>query len=95
MRAGDRAWRLPLTDDYREQIKSGVADIKNTGGRPAGTITAGAFLEKFVDDRPWAHIDIAGTAWTPPGPGPDAKTATGSGVRLVTQYLMDAAGIET
>ena len=60
---GEPLWRLPLTDDYRDQLKSEVADVKNVGGRPAGTITAAAYLEKFVDDTPWAHLDIAGTAW--------------------------------
>ena len=62
-RAGEPVWRLPLTDQYRKQIKSEVADIKNTGGRPGGTITAAAYLEKFVGDTPWIHFDIAGTAW--------------------------------
>jgi leucyl aminopeptidase len=90
-RAGDPAWRLPLTEHYREQMKSDVADIRNSGGRWGGACTAGAFLEKFVDGRPWAHLDIAGTAWTPPGKGPDARAATGAGVRLVTQYLLDVA----
>ena len=61
--AGEPIWRLPITEDYQEQIKSGVADIKNTGGRPGGSITAGAYLSKFVGDTPWAHLDIAGTAW--------------------------------
>lgn len=61
--AGEPIWRLPLTKDYIEQIKSDVADIKNVGGKPAGSITAAAYLSKFVDDTPWAHLDIAGTAW--------------------------------
>lgn len=60
---GEPLWQLPLNDDYREQLKSEVADMKNVGGRPGGTITAGAYLEKFVDKTPWAHLDIAGTAW--------------------------------
>jgi leucyl aminopeptidase len=62
-RAGEPAWQLPLTDEYKEQIRSTVADIKNTGGRAAGTITAAAFLNEFVD-YPWVHLDIAGTAYT-------------------------------
>ncbi len=62
-RAGEPVWRLPLTDQYRKQIESEVADIKNTGGRPAGSITAAAYLEKFVGETPWIHFDIAGTAW--------------------------------
>lgn len=61
--AGEPIWRLPLTDDYVKQIESKVADIKNIGGKPAGTITAAAYLSKFVGDTPWAHLDIAGTAW--------------------------------
>lgn len=62
-RAGEPLWRLPLGPEYSEQIKSQVADIKNSGGRGAGTITAGAYLQEFVGDTPWAHLDIAGTAW--------------------------------
>ena len=61
--AGEPIWRLPLTEDYKEQIESKVADIKNVGGKPAGSITAGAYLSNFVGDTPWAHLDIAGTAW--------------------------------
>jgi leucyl aminopeptidase len=62
-RAGDRAWPMPLFDDYREQIKSDIADMMNTGGRAAGSITAAMFLKEFADGLPWAHLDIAGTAW--------------------------------
>jgi leucyl aminopeptidase len=62
-RAGDRVWPMPLFDEYRDQIKSDIADIMNTGGRPAGSITAAMFLKEFTDDVPWAHLDIAGTAW--------------------------------
>lgn len=62
-RAGERFWQLPLDSEYREQIKSMIADIKNTGGRNAGTITAAYFIREFVGDVPWAHLDIAGTAW--------------------------------
>jgi hypothetical protein len=62
-RTGERVWPLPMYDEYREQLKSDYADIKNSGGRPAGTITAGWFLREFVGDFPWAHLDIAGTAW--------------------------------
>jgi leucyl aminopeptidase len=63
-RAGDRVWPMPLFEDYREQIKSEIADMMNTGGRAAGSITAALFLREFVDGVPWAHIDIAGTAWS-------------------------------
>jgi leucyl aminopeptidase len=62
-RAGDRAWPMPLFDEYREQIKSDIADMMNTGGRAAGSITAAMFLKEFADNLPWAHLDIAGTAW--------------------------------
>jgi leucyl aminopeptidase len=63
-RAGDRVWPMPLFEEYREQIKSDIADMMNTGGRAAGSITAAMFLKEFVDGVPWAHIDIAGTAWS-------------------------------
>jgi leucyl aminopeptidase len=62
-RAGDRAWPLPLFDEYRDQLKSDIADFMNTGGRPAGSITAAMFLKEFTGGRPWVHMDIAGTAW--------------------------------
>jgi leucyl aminopeptidase len=62
-RAGDRTWPLPVFDDYKDQIKSDIADLMNTGGRAAGSITAAMFLKEFAGDLPWAHLDIAGTAW--------------------------------
>jgi leucyl aminopeptidase len=62
-KAGEKVWQLPLDQDYREQIKSEIADIKNVGGRKAGTITGAYFIREFVEDTPWAHLDIAGTAW--------------------------------
>jgi leucyl aminopeptidase len=62
-RAGDRVWPMPLFDEYREQLKSEIADFANTGGRPAGSITAALFLSEFTGGLPWAHMDIAGTAW--------------------------------
>ncbi len=62
-RSGEPAWRLPLGEEYSKQLKSEVADLKNIGGKPAGTITAAAFLQEFVGDTPWVHLDIAGTAW--------------------------------
>ncbi|MFQ5581383.1 MAG: leucyl aminopeptidase [Mariprofundaceae bacterium] len=83
----DRVWQLPLFDEYQEQIKSEIADIKNIGGREAGTITAACFLSRFVDDIPWAHLDIAGTAWNMKGTDISAKGATGAGVRLIVDYL--------
>jgi len=62
-RTGEKIWELPLDREYREQIKSEIADLKNVGGRKAGTITAAYFLREFVGETPWAHLDIAGTAW--------------------------------
>jgi len=85
----DRVWELPMFEEYHEQIKSEIADIKNTGGREAGTITAACFLSRFVDDIPWAHLDIAGTAWDMKGSDIASKGATGSGVRLVVDYLVN------
>ncbi len=86
-RTGERIWRLPLYDEYAEQIKSDVADVRNTGGRPAGTITAGLFLQRFADGYPWAHLDIAGTAKVDKERGYVPKGATGCGVRLLIEWL--------
>ncbi|WP_432821160.1 leucyl aminopeptidase [Trichloromonas sp.] len=85
--SGERLWQLPLWDDYATQLKSEVADLKNVGGRPAGTITAAAFLQKFAGDFTWAHLDIAGTAWEDKGRPYIPKGASGTGVRLLVQYL--------
>jgi len=86
-KAGERAWQLPLFDDYAELIKSDVADVKNIGGRSAGTITAAAFLQKFADDFKWAHLDIAGTAWAETAKPCYPKGGTGVGVRLLVEWL--------
>jgi len=83
----DRVWELPMHEEYQEQIKSEIADIRNIGGREAGTITAACFLSRFVGDIPWAHLDIAGTAWNMKGTDISAKGATGVGVRLLINYL--------
>lgn len=83
----DRVWELPLYEEYQDQIKSEIADIRNIGGREAGTITAACFLSRFVDDIPWAHLDIAGTAWNMKGTDISPIGATGAGVRLVIDYL--------
>ena len=85
----DRVWELPMYEEYQEQIKSDIADIRNIGGREAGTITAACFLSRFVGDIPWAHLDIAGTAWNMKGTELSAKGATGAGVRLVLNYLIN------
>ena len=83
---GDRCWRLPLWDDYQQQLKSPFADMANVGGRPAGTITAACFLARFTGDyKRWAHLDIAGTAWVS---GND-KCATGRPVPLLMEYLLE------
>ncbi len=88
----DRVWELPLFEEYQEQIDSKIADIKNTGGREAGTITAACFLSRFVDDIPWAHLDIAGTAWNMKGTDiSPVGGATGAGVRLLVDYLQNKA----
>jgi len=84
----DRVWELPMYEEYQEQIKSEITDIKNTGGREGGAITAACFLSRFVDDIPWAHLDIAGTAWNMKGSEISAKGGTGAGVRLVVDYLL-------
>jgi leucyl aminopeptidase len=85
--AGERAWPMPLLDQHKEEIRSEIAEIKNTGGRPAGSSTAAAFLWHFVGDTPWVHLDIAGTGWTSK-PGPiQRKGATGVGVRLLVELL--------
>jgi leucyl aminopeptidase len=89
--SGERVWQLPLWPEYYEHIKSDVADLKNTGGRPAGTITAAAFLSKFVGDASWAHLDIAGTMWSDENRHYVTKGATGAGVRLLIQMLIDWA----
>ncbi|MGH8743285.1 MAG: leucyl aminopeptidase, partial [Burkholderiales bacterium] len=82
--AHDRAWQMPLWDDYQEQLKSNFADMANIGGRPAGSVTAACFLSRFTKKYSWAHLDIAGTAWKS---GRD-KGATGRPVPLLTQFLM-------
>ena len=84
-RAGDRVWPLPLFDDYRDQLKSETADLINSAGRAAGAITAAWFLREFVDDRPWAHLDIAGTAWAEERKAYQPKGATGVAVRLLVE----------
>ncbi len=91
--SGERLWQLPLWDEYGAQIKSDVADVKNTGGRPAGTITAAAFLQKFAAEFTWAHLDIAGTAWEEKGRPYISKGGTGVGVRLLVQYLRKIAEV--
>ena len=90
-RAGERFWRFPLDDDYNEQIKSKVADIKNTGGRAAGSITAAKFIEAFVGDTPWAHLDIAGVMSVDRDRGEWATGMTGMPLRTMVHYVLERA----
>ncbi|WP_038900127.1 leucyl aminopeptidase [Dickeya dadantii] len=87
--AGDRAWRLPLGDEYQEQLDSNFADMANIGGRPGGAITAACFLSRFTRKYSWAHLDIAGTAWR----SGKAKGATGRPVALLSQFLLNRSGL--
>jgi len=82
-KAGEKIWMLPAFDEYKELIKSDIADLKNTGGRFAGTITAGLFIGEFVQKKPWLHLDIAGTAWRDNEDGYYSKGGTGAGVRTL------------
>ncbi|WP_428605769.1 leucyl aminopeptidase [Sedimenticola sp.] len=87
-RATDRAWQLPLWDEYQEQLKSNFADMANIGGKGAGTITAACFLSRYAKKYKWAHLDIAGTAWK----SGEQKGATGRPVSLLSQFLLKRAG---
>jgi leucyl aminopeptidase len=84
---GEKLWQLPLDKEYSKQIKSDIADIKNVGGRKAGTITAAAFLKEFADGVSWAHLDIAGTAWGDDAKPYRAKGPTGVGVRTLLNLI--------
>ncbi len=84
---GEPLWQLPLNDDYSDQLKSEVADVKNIGGKSGGTITAAAYLEKFVNKTPWAHLDIAGTAWNFTEKSYIPKGPSGTGVRTLLEFV--------
>jgi leucyl aminopeptidase len=86
--AGERVWQLPLIDEYRDNLKSDVADFNNVGPRGGGAITAGLFLKEFAGDRPWAHLDIAGPAFTEKDTPIGPRGATGAPVRTLLCYLM-------
>jgi leucyl aminopeptidase len=86
---GERCWRLPLSEGYDKAIVSEIADMKNVGDRAAGSITAAQFLQRFVNDVPWAHIDIAGMAWSKKDQGTVPKGATAFGVRLLDRFVAD------
>jgi leucyl aminopeptidase len=91
-RSGERCWPLPLWKEYRTQLDSTVADLQNIGGRPAGTITAATFLKEFVGDVPWAHLDIAGTAWGEGKLSYQRKGGTGVPTRLLVEWVRGRAG---
>jgi leucyl aminopeptidase len=90
-KAGEKMWRLPLDDDYKEQIRSSIADIMNTGGRWGGAITAAMFLKEFAEDTPWIHLDIAGTAWMDDNKPWIAKGPSGIAVRSLVEFVRDFA----
>jgi leucyl aminopeptidase len=85
--AGEKFWRLPLDDEYREMIKSGIADIVNSGGRWGGAVTAAKFLQEFVEDKPWIHLDIAGVAWMEESKPWIAKGPSGIAVRSLVEFV--------
>jgi leucyl aminopeptidase len=87
-RAGERFWTLPLPDDYRKDIDSDIADMKNIGKGGAGTIIAGLFLREFVGDVPWAHFDVAATSRADEDDGYIRKGSTGFGVRTLIELVM-------
>ena len=86
---GEKVWRMPLDDAYDKMINSDIADMKNIGGRWAGSITAAQFLLRFVNKTPWAHLDIAGMAWSSKDADTVPKGGTGYGVRLLDRLVRD------
>ena len=86
---GELLWRMPLGEAYDKQINSDAADMKNVGERWGGSITAAQFIQRFVKDTPWAHLDIAGTAWADKDQPTNPKGATAFGVRLLEQLVAD------
>ena len=88
-KAGEKMWRLPLDEEYKEQIKSNIADIMNTGGRWGGAITAAKFLQEFAEETPWIHLDIAGTAWMEDNKPWIAKGPSGIAVRSLVEFARD------
>jgi leucyl aminopeptidase len=83
----ERVWEMPLYEEFKEYLKSDVADIKNTGGKKGALLTAGYFLKEFAGNVPWVHLDIAGTAWNDKDKPYAQKGATGVGVRLILTFL--------
>ncbi|HLN25159.1 MAG TPA: leucyl aminopeptidase, partial [Patescibacteria group bacterium] len=86
---GEQVWRMPLGEPYDKQIKSDIADMKNTGGREGGSITAAMFLKRFVNDVKWAHLDIAGVTWAKKDGPVTPKGATAFGVRLLDRLVAE------
>jgi len=86
--SGEKIWRMPMEEKYFEGLKSGIADMKNTGPRPGGAITAALFLKQFVKETPWAHLDIAGPVWTDKENGYNGPGATGYGVRTLVDWVL-------
>jgi leucyl aminopeptidase len=89
--AGEKIWRMPMEERYFEGLKSPLADMKNTGPRPGGSITAALFLKQFVKETPWAHIDIAGPVWTDKENGYNNAGATGYGVRTLVNWVISSS----
>jgi leucyl aminopeptidase len=89
--AGEKYWPMPMDDEYKELISSDIADIKQTGGRPGGSITAAKILENFVSGTSWAHLDIAGTSYVDSKKPYQEKGATGVGVRTLTELIFQKA----
>ena len=85
---GEKLWQMPMFDEYKDSLKSDIADMKNTGSRMGGAQIAGIFLENFVKKVRWAHIDIAGTAYLEKAQNEFPKGATGAGVRTLINYIM-------
>ena len=88
-RSGEKMWRLPLDEEYKEQIRSGIADIMNSGGRWGGAVTAAMFLKEFAEETPWIHLDIAGTAWMDDNKAWMAKGPSGVAVRSLVEFVRD------
>ncbi|MGB7413656.1 MAG: leucyl aminopeptidase, partial [Thermosynechococcaceae cyanobacterium] len=88
--AGEKFWRMPLEEKYFEGLKSPIADMKNTGPRPGGSITAALFLKQFVNDTAWAHLDVAGPVWTEKESGYNNVGATGFAVRTLVNWVLGA-----
>jgi leucyl aminopeptidase len=94
-RVGDRSWPMPLFEEYRDQLKSDIADFTNTGGRPAGAITAALFISEFTGGLPWVHMDIAGTAWAEEAKPYQPKGASGVAVRTLAELAFSNFELKT